>query len=141
MSTEFLGVGWRFPVGLGEDVAAKPGEDADVALAVHEHSVSQSIWLILRTSPGERVMRPRFGCGLEDYIFSVASAQTASAIAAEVRQALTRWEPRIDVLDVLVTPDNDDAGQSLLIQIAYRVRATNAVLNLVYPFYLGEASG
>jgi phage baseplate assembly protein W len=130
MSTEFLGVGWAFPV--------RPGEDGDVALAAYEESVRESVWIILDTSPGERAMRPDFGCGLDDLVFSVGSAQTAGTIARVVRRALTIWEPRLDLLDVRVTPD-ELVGNMLLIQIAYRVRATNNVFNLVYPFYLEQA--
>jgi phage baseplate assembly protein W len=130
MSTEFLGVGWAFPV--------KPGPDGDVALAEHEESVRQSVWIVLGTSPGERVMRPEFGCGLAELVFSAASAQTIGRVENEVRRALTLWEPRIEVVDVQVSPD-DEAGSTLLIQITYRVRATNNLFNLVYPFYLAQA--
>ena len=129
MSTEFLGVGWAFPV--------RPGEDGDVALAAYEESVRQSVWIILGTSPGERAMRPDFGCGLADLVFSVGGAQTAGAVAAEVRRALTLWEPRLDLLSVQAAPDGV-VGETLLIQIEYRVRATNNVFNLVYPYYLEQ---
>ena len=129
MSTEFLRVGWAFPVRLGPD--------GDVALAAHEESVRQSVWTILGTSPGERVMRPEFGCGLDDLVFSVGSAHTTGSVAVEVRRALTLWEPRLDLVDVQVSAD-EDAGNTLLIRITYRVRATNTVFNLVYPFFLEE---
>jgi phage baseplate assembly protein W len=129
MSSDFLGVGWSFPV--------RPGGDGDIELAEHEESVRQSVWLILGTSPGDRVMRPDFGCGLDDLMFSVGGAHTAGTVAAAVRRGLTTWEPRLDLLDVLVAPDPAVAG-TLLIQITYRVRATNNVFNLVYPFYLEQ---
>src|SRR5262249_22717084 len=116
MSSDFLGVGWGFPV--------EPGPDGDVALAIHEESVRQSVWLILSTSPGERVMRPDFGCGLADHVFSVGGAQTAAVVAAEVRRALTTWEPRLDLLDVAATPDEGRPG-TLLIAITYRVVSSN----------------
>ena len=130
MSTDFLGVGWSFPV--------KPGPDGDIALAEYEESVRQSVWIILGTSPGERLMRPDFGCGLDDLVFSVGSAHTVGRLVAEVRRGLTLWEPRLDLLDVQVTPD-EVVGNTLLIQITYRIRATNNVFNLVYPFYLEQA--
>ena len=130
MSTEFLGVGWAFPVGTGPD--------GDVALAKYEESVRQSIWIILGTSPGERVMRPDFGCGLHDLVFSIGGAQTAGTVAAEVRHALTVWEPRLDLLDVTAAPDGL-IGNTLEIRVQYRVRATNNVFNLVYPYYLEQA--
>lgn len=122
----FLGVGWGFPVGLD-----KGGR---IEKQAHEASIRKAIWIILATAPGERVMRPDFGCGIHDLIFEVNSASTATRIASRVRQALLRWEPRIDVLDVQVTPGEE--GAMMFISIDYRVRATNSAFNLVYPFYL-----
>ncbi len=125
MSSEFLGVGWSFPVHL---------DNHQIALAAYEESVSQSIWLILSTAPGERPMRPDFGCGIYDQVFAVNNATTTGLIAQQVRQALVNWEPRIDLLDVQVTTGDNDS--TLLISIDYQVRATNNAFNLVYPFYL-----
>lgn len=126
MSASFLGVGWSFPPGV---------DDGDIALARYEESIQQAIWIILATARGERKMRPDFGCGIHDLVFSTNSAETAGRAATDVRQALIRWEPRIDLDRVDVTPDPAQAGR-LLIQIEYRVRATNNRFNLVYPFYL-----
>ena len=122
----FLGKGWQFPVDV----------DAGGALAVaeYEESVRQSIWVVLGTAKGERVMRPGFGCGIYDMVFGVNSSTTASEAAEEVRDALVEFEPRIDVLNVEVSPGGD--GEVLYISIDYQVRATNTVFNLVYPFYL-----
>jgi len=125
---EFLGVGWSWPI---------EAADGDVALARYEESVRQSVWIILGTSPGERVMRPDFGCGLQDLVFSVGNATTEGLVADEVRRSLTQWEPRLDLVDVQVA--NDPARpEVLLVRITYRVRATNNVFNLVYPFYLEQ---
>jgi phage baseplate assembly protein W len=126
MASEFLGVGWQFPID------AQTGE---IDLARYEASIHQAIWLILSTAPGERVMRPDFGCGLHNLVFAVNSAGTAAQVASEVRQALLRWEPRIEALEVMVTTDASEPTR-LLIDIGYRVRATNNRFNLVYPFYL-----
>lgn len=126
MNTEFLGVGWKSPIGLDEK--------NQIAMARYEESIQQAIWIILGTAKGERVMRPDFGCGIHDLVFAVTSAETAGRVASEVRQALLQWEPRIDVLDIQVNPAND--GETLLIMINYRVRATNNAFNLVYPFYI-----
>lgn len=122
----FLGKGWQFPVAL----------DASGALAVaeYEESVRQSIWVILGTAKGERIMRPDFGCGIYDMVFGVNSSTAASEAAEEVRDALVSFEPRIDVLGVEVTPGGD--GEVLYVSIDYQIRATNTVFNLVYPFYL-----
>jgi uncharacterized protein len=128
--TNFLGLGWNFPV----------GQDAGHHIALTndgEESVRQSIWTILATSPGERVMRPDFGCGLNDLVFAVNNAATATAVNRAVREALATWEPRIDVLDVYAAPDPNQANV-LNIEINYQVRSTNSRFNLVYPFYLEQ---
>jgi hypothetical protein len=127
MSKLFLGVGWSFPVGLDGD--------GMLAHAQFEESVRQSIWIILSTAKGERVMRPDFGCGIYDLVFEVNSATTAGRVAQAVKQALLLYEPRIDVLDVQVKAEGT-SGEVMLISIDYEVRATNNVFNLVYPFYL-----
>ena len=122
----FLGKGWQFPVAVDEGGA--------VAVAEYEESVRQSIWVVLGTAKGERVMRPDFGCGIYDMVFGVNSSTAASEAAEEVRDALVSFEPRIDVLGVEVSPGGD--GEVLYVSIDYQVRATNTVFNLVYPFYL-----
>jgi phage baseplate assembly protein W len=124
---DFLGSGWCFPVGVDQDngIMMTPGEQ----------NIRQSVWVILATSPGERVMRPNFGCGLHDLVFSLNDAATEGEVTHQVRDALIRWEPRIDVLDI----DVESRGRNeevLLINIHYRVRSTNNFFNLVYPFYL-----
>jgi uncharacterized protein len=127
MKSRFLGVGWNFPLMLEKN-------NSRIAKAAYEESVRQAIWIILATAPGERVMRPDFGCGIHDLVFEVSSAGTATRLASHVRQALVRWEPRIDVMNVQVTSGEDRAV--LFIGIEYKVRATNNSFNLVYPFYL-----
>lgn len=128
-----LGSGWAFPVRLDEHGQVRMTASGDEA-------IRQSIWMILGTSRGERVMRPDFGCGMHDYVFDVLDVGTVTAICAAVREALVVWEPRIDVLDVAAVPDTavPGTGQSnrLLIEINYQVRSSNSRFNLVYPFYL-----
>ena len=126
MSASFLGIGWKFPVSL---------ENGKVEMAVYEESIRESIWIILATAKGERKMRPDFGCGIHDLVFAVNSGETSGRVASEVRQALILWEPRIDLIDVSARPDEAEPTR-LLIQIEYRVRATNNRFNLVYPFYV-----
>ncbi len=138
MSKPFLGVGWPFPLA---DANGQPRINKDVTntgslkLSEYEESVRESIWIVLGTARGERVMRPEFGCGIYDLVFEVNSASTAGRVAQEVRSALLYFEPRIDVLDVMVQPGGSN-GEEMLINIDYQVRATNNVFNLVYPFYL-----
>jgi len=126
MTSEFLGIGWNFPI---------KADKGRIAMAHHEESIRQAIWMILGTAKGERVMRPDFGCGIHDLVFAINSAGTAGRVASEVRQALVQWEPRIDLLNVTASP-GDSQSNELLIEIEYRVRATNNRFNLVYPFYL-----
>lgn len=133
MSKPFLGVGWPFPLVDG-DGHPRLNEDGSLKLAEYDESVRESIWIVLGTAKGERVMRPAFGCGIYDLVFEVNSASTAGRVAQEIRDALLYFEPRIDVLDVQVQAGGQ--GEEMLISIDYQVRATNNVFNLVYPFYL-----
>ena len=130
MSKPFLGVGWGFPLTLDELGFFNHAE--------YEESVRQSIWIILGTAKGERVMRPDFGCGIYDLLFAINSASTAGRVTQAIRQALLLFEPRIDVLDIQVQAAA--GGELLLISIDYEVRATNNAFNLVYPFYLDRSA-
>lgn len=127
MPRQFIGAGWAFP----------PRTDAtgSIALVRGESEIGEAIRLILSTSPGERPMRPEFGCALGEYVFAPADAGTAGQLAYEVRLALERWEPRIEVVDVTVRFDEADNGV-LYIDITYAVRGTNDPRNLVFPFYV-----
>lgn len=127
--TEFLGQGWAFPV--------RPNARGGLDWSAGMKSIEEAIWIILSTPRRSRIMMPEFGCGLHDYVFAPNNANTRAVIAAEVRGALIRWEPRIDVLAVRAEPQIDSQN-TLLIQVDYRARANNAVRNLVYPFFLNE---
>lgn len=126
---EFLGAGWRFPL----QVTVGGG----IATAKYEQRIEESIVLILATARGERVMLPEFGCGIHDLVFSSNDARSLALVAHEVRRALVTFEARIDVLDVHVE-NTREAPNLLLVRVNYRVRATNAIGNLVYPFYIRE---
>ena len=126
MEGDFLGRGWAFPVGT----SSRGG----IAMAAGEADIEQAIRVILETAPGERVMRPEFGCGLHRLVFAPNSPSTAGLVAYHVREALGRWEPRITVETVEVAPDPERAAV-LLITIRYRIRSSNDLRNLVYPFY------
>lgn len=127
MSDNFLGTGWSFPVEVAPE--------GQVKTAAAEVSIRQSIWTILGTARGERVMRPDFGCGIDDLVFSVNDAGLAGRVKDAVNEALMVWELRIDVLDVDAFPDQANPNL-LLVEIHYQVRSTNSRFNLVYPFYL-----
>jgi len=128
---EFQGRGWAHPV----RVNARGGLD----WSSEGQSIEEAIWIVLATPRRSRVMEPEFGCGLHDYVFSPNNANTRAVIAAEVREALIRWEPRIDVLTVTAEPRADEPN-TLLIEVDYRTRANNAIHNIVYPFYLNEGA-
>ncbi len=129
---DFIGVGWNFPV--------KPGPDGHLAYTGGPEKIRQSIWIILGTAPGEREMLPDFGCGIHDLVFQANTTALRGMVAEKVQTALTRWEPRIDVIDVRVeTPP--ETRNYLLIYVDYRIRTNNAFYNLVYPFFINEGAG
>jgi len=127
VSDEFIGRGWAFPL--------RTDATGGIALVSREREIEEAIRLILGTAPGERPMRPEFGCRINEYVFASADGGTANAIAAEVKHALRRWEPRIDVQDVTVTFDAREST-TLYIDIRYAIRRTNDRRNLVFPFYV-----
>jgi uncharacterized protein len=133
VTEEFIGRGWAFPL--------RTDATGGIALVSREREIEEAIRLILGTVPGERPMRPEFGCRIHEYVFASADGATASAIQAEVKAALRRWEPRIDVEDVVVSFDAREAAL-LYIDIRYAIRQTNDRRNLVFPFYVipGEPS-
>lgn len=129
---QYYGRGMSFPAVLGAD--------GGIAESAGAQKVEESIRMILGTQYGERVMRPTFGCNLKSLVFAPNDSGTANLAAYYVKQGLQQWEPRIDVLDVTV--ENADFGGSagLSISLTYRLRATQDVQSLIYPFYLEQAS-
>ncbi len=132
MERDFLGTGWSFPV--------RVNPRGGLSFSSAEQKIQESIWLVLATAPGERQMRPEFGCGIHSYVFAPNNPATQGHIAHEVRKALTDYEPRIDVQQVRVDEGNG-APNLLLIRVDYRIRSTNVVQNLVYPFFIREGIG
>ncbi|GGN27937.1 GPW/gp25 family protein [Streptomyces fuscichromogenes] len=124
--TDFIGTGWAFPFAF--EPTGTP------AMASGTAKLEQSMRLILETYPGERPMRPRFGSTLRDYIFDGAGVHRTAEMADVVRDAIEQWEPRVDVAEVDVYPDEDRPGL-LYIDIRYLVPGTNSPRNLVFPFY------
>ena len=126
---KFLGVGWKFPLQVTPD--------GRIAQARHEQRVEESIYLILSTARGERPMLD-FGCGIHDLVFAEHSSRTIALVIHLVREALVKHEPRVDVLDVHAESSVEEPNL-LVIRVNYRLRATNAIGNLVYPFYIRES--
>ena len=127
MARNFLGRGWKYPV----EVDRAGG----IAMSELDESIRQSMLIILGTAPGERVMRPNFGCSIHDLVYAPNNLNTASLAAHFCVVALSKWEPRIEEVEASADPSNDDSNR-LDITIKYRVRATNNSRNLVYPFYI-----
>ncbi len=128
MAQDFHGRGWSFPVTVG------PG--GGIALAEGEEDIKQSVRIIIETVLGERAMRPGFGCGAHELVFEHTDASLTGKARFYVRNALERWEPRIEVEKV----DARIEGLKLIVEVHYRVRRTNRRDNLVYPFYLQGAA-
>ena len=126
--SDIIGRGWTFPIGLTRRGPTLTGG---------EDKVRQSIWIVLSTRRGERVMVPEFGCGIHDLVFAANTPQLHGLVVVQVREALTRWEPRIDVLDITAEAPAD-ARNHLILSIDCRLRSNNALFNLVYPFFLNE---
>ena len=138
---EILGVGWNFPVRvdrrLANEYSAPYRGGGGIALARYEDDIEQAIRIILSTSKGERRMRPTFGCEIQSLVFAPANETTFGLMRYYVEDALTMWEPRITVSEVLIAPDVNEGR--IDIYVNYEVRATKDARTLVYPFYtLGE---
>ena len=129
MAKDFLGAGWKYPV--------RTDVDRKIAMSEHEEDIKEAIWIILGTAKGERVVRPDFGCGIHDFVFAPINTATVNLVENAVQEALTLWEPRIELTKVEVSTEQADEGK-LIVSIDYRVRTTNNRFNLVYPFYLKE---
>jgi phage baseplate assembly protein W len=125
--SDFIGTGWTHPVRVDHGTH-------QIALNTGHTRIEQSIRIILGTAPGERPMRPGFGCGIHALAFAPLDMRLFVSIEKEVRESLTRWEPRIDVETVRATVDPHEAGR-VNISIGYVVRPTNDPRNLVFPFY------
>jgi uncharacterized protein len=123
----FLGNGLHFPVRMNAR--------GEIMLVTGSEDIEQSIRIILSTRPGERVMRPTFGCRAHDLLFEPRSAATASLLTDYVYEALQMWEPRIEVQDVSVTAGGAD-DSALLVEIVYQIKSTHDTRSIVYPFFI-----
>jgi hypothetical protein len=127
---DWLGRGWAYPVQVDRLTGS-------VEVSEYELDIRQAIRIILGTARGERVMRPDFGCGIHELVFEVMDTSTLTRVETTVRESLTKYEARIEVLGVAVNPFYAAEGK-LLVEIDYRIRRTNQIGNFVYPFYFRE---
>jgi phage baseplate assembly protein W len=128
---DFIGTGWCFPI----TVNAKGG----INWSNGPERISDAIWVIIKTSLGERVMRPAFGAGANEFVFQSNSSLIRTQLVASIKQALLKWEPRIALTQVSANPVPDEPSQ-VLVSIEYTIKATNELFNVVYPFYLAEGA-
>lgn len=129
---DFVGRGIAFPMRIDQS--------GSIATLTGGDGIDSSLRMVLMTAPGERLMRPLFGCKIWDLLFEPINANTIGLMGEAVREAIGRWEPRVTLLDVKVVPDPHSDGQ-VHINIEYAVRSTNDKRNLVYPFYVIPQEG
>ncbi len=127
LNREFLGQGLAFPLQLDTR--------GGIALAKGERDIEQAIRIILGTMPGERKMRPEFGCRVYEVVFDERSSETYALIERYVLEALDFWEPRITVNEVYCQEDPSNDG-AVIVEITYEVNDTHNIRSLVYPFYI-----
>lgn len=130
--TDFLGVGWSFPPKFNR-------QSGQVEMRTNEQDIEDSLQILLSTIPGERIMRPDYGCNLEELLFNPINLSLTTYVSDLIRTAILYHEPRIDV-DKIDFSETDPLEGEVRIQIDYRVRATNSRRNFVFPFYKGEGS-
>lgn len=125
--SDFIGRGVAFPM--------RVDQSGSIATSTGASDIDSSIRMILTTAPGERLMRPAFGCKIWELLFEPINANTLGLMSEAVREAIGRWEPRVTLEDVRLDPNGQHAGE-VLIEIDYVIRTTNDRRNLVYPFYV-----
>jgi len=124
---DFIGRGILWPL--------RVDQSGSIALGSGPDDINASIRMVIITAPGERVMRPQFGCRIWDLLFEPINANTLGLMSEAVRDAVSQWEPRVELEDVNVEPDPENAAR-VTIDLRYRVKATNDRRNLVFPFYV-----
>lgn len=132
VESDVVGRGFAFPLHVDHT--------GSIAMASGPEAVQRALAIVLSTAPGERVMRPEFGCAIWELLYAPVNPNTLGLMAEHVREAVGRWEPRVDLEDVEVRPDPANAAR-VEIDIAYRIRPTNDRRNLVYPFYVIPEEG
>ena len=131
-SKDFLGRGWRFPVAI-DPLSGR------IAISEFEQDIRESIYIILSTARGERVMRPDFGCGIHDLVFASMNRSTLGLFESNMRESIIQFEPRVEILKLDISTEEASRGK-LKVSLFLRVRDTNHEFNMVYPFYLKEGT-
>jgi hypothetical protein len=128
---DIVGQGWKFP--------PKVNTSGGLSWSSGPDRIRDAVWIVLDTSPGERVMRPTFGAGVENFVFDTNSAVSRTRLRSEISNALATWEPRIDIVNLDVS--EGDEPNLVNISIDYTIRTTNELFNLVFPLYVQEGVG
>ncbi len=124
----YLGRGLAFPLRIDPN--------GGIALAGGERDIEQAIRIILETRPGERVMRPEFGCRASELLFEPRDVTTRTIMTRYVQEALMRWEPRINVENIDVAFGDDDTEGAIFVEITYTIKESHDTRSIVYPFFL-----
>lgn len=130
----FLGTGWSFPPYFGNRAAR-----SSVTMVDAEQDIHESLFILLSTTPGERIMQPTFGCGLKAHAFDEINESAATEMRDAIERAILFFEPRI-TLNAIVMDESDSGAGRLDIRIDYTIRGTNTRSNMVYPFYFLEGT-
>ena len=127
-----MGTGWNFPPLFDETYQT-------MVMVSDEEDIAQSLYIILSTMPGERVMRPDFGCNLQGLIFETLDKRTQRIIVDRISMAILNFEPRVTLDEVKVKMDKSIEGL-VEVNLHYTIMKTNVRTNIVYPFYINEGT-
>lgn len=132
MNNDFLGRGWSFPPTFSQELQG-------VEMVTREADITSSLEVLLTTALGERIMLPDYGCNMDELIFEALDATTKALIADKIETAILYFESRIELENVFLDDSRGLEGV-ILIEITYRIRATNSRFNFVFPFYKQEGT-
>ena len=128
----FLGTGWSFPPEFNIKTTS-------LVMLSNEDDIKSSLEMLLSTKLGERIMQPKYGCNMDDLLFTPLSRTLKTYVSELIRTAILYHEPRVDVEKIDISKGDDLTGE-LLIILDYKIRATNSRINMVYPFYKNEGT-
>lgn len=128
----FLGTGWSFPPRFDE-------ETSGITMVSEEEDIRESIFLLLSTTPGERITNPKYGCDLRQYVFKPIVAEIDFLMKETIKRAILFFEPRVIVDDIVIDTSNEIDGV-VNINLYYTVVSINVRTNMVFPFYKVEGT-
>ncbi len=128
----FLGKGWTFPPSFDINTAC-------VEMTEAEDDIKKSLEILLSTVTGERVMQPKYGCDLTEMVFEPLDTTLKTFIIDKIKTAIALYESRINVIKIELVSEQIN-GEYAFINLTYDIRSTNSRNNIVYPYYIGEAT-